>query len=215
MIRWRQAVDGFADFGMTFGNPGFARCAQAYGAQGRHVTDSANFGPALEAAFTAGGVHLIAVPIDYRKTSACSSTSCAIEASRGDSMDRFTGGCLCGDVRIVASGRPYRVGLCHCLDCRKHHGALFHASAIFHENAVAIEGETRAFGGRCFCPRCGSSVFARSGDEIEVSVGSLDALDQLMPTYELWTLRRERWLPPFPLSRRYERDREATGRHDE
>ena len=40
-------------------------------------------------------------------------------------MDRVTGGCLCGDVRIVASGRPYRVGLCHCLDCRKHHGALF------------------------------------------------------------------------------------------
>ena len=34
-------------------------------------------------------------------------------------MDRYTGGCLCGDVRIVAAGRPYRVGLCHCLDCRK------------------------------------------------------------------------------------------------
>jgi hypothetical protein len=45
----------------------------------------------------------------------------------------FTGGCLCGSVRIVASGRPYRVGVCHCLDCRKHHGALFHGSAIFHE----------------------------------------------------------------------------------
>ena len=23
---------------------------------------------------------------------------------------------LCGNVRIVASGLPYRVGLCHCLD---------------------------------------------------------------------------------------------------
>ncbi len=51
-------------------------------------------------------------------------------------MDRFTGGCLCGSVRIVASGRPYRVGLCHCLDCRKHHGALFHASAIFPPGTV-------------------------------------------------------------------------------
>ncbi|RKI33259.1 hypothetical protein D7Y27_35050 [Corallococcus sp. AB004] len=43
--------------------------------------------------------------------------------------ERFTGGCLCGSLRIVASGRPCRVGVCHCLDCRKHHGALFHACA--------------------------------------------------------------------------------------
>ena len=63
-------------------------------------------------------------------------------------MDRFTGGCLCGNVRIVASGRPYRVGLCHCLDCRKHHGALFHASAVFPQDAVTIDGETRDYAGR-------------------------------------------------------------------
>jgi len=67
-------------------------------------------------------------------------------------MERFTGGCLCGDVRIVASGRRYRVGLCHCLDCRKHHGALFHASAIFPQDAVTIDGETRDFAGRHFLP---------------------------------------------------------------
>lgn len=130
-------------------------------------------------------------------------------------MDRFTGGCLCGDVRIVASGRPYRVGLCHCLDCRKHHGALFHASAIFPEEAVAIEGEPRDYEGRFFCPRCGSSVFARSTDEIEVHLGSLDAPNQLVPTYESWVVRRESWLPPFPLTRRYDRDREGTGRSEE
>ena len=106
-------------------------------------------------------------------------------------MDGFTGGCLCGNVRIVASGRPYRVGLCHCLDCRKHHGALFHASAVFPQDAVTIDGETGDYAGRFFCPRCGSSVFARSADEIEVNLGSLDAPDQLMPTYESWIVRRE------------------------
>ena len=62
-------------------------------------------------------------------------------------MDRFTGGCLCGNVRIVASGLPYRVGICHCLDCRKHHGALFHASAVFPQDAVTIDGETRDYAG--------------------------------------------------------------------
>ena len=127
-------------------------------------------------------------------------------------MDRFTGGCLCGDVRITAMGQPNRVGLCHCLDCRKHHGALFYAAAIFPQDAVTIEGEPAGYAGRNFCPRCGSSVFARSGDEIEVHLGALDALDQLTPTYECWTIRREAWLPEFPLAQRYERDRTEDGR---
>ena len=122
-------------------------------------------------------------------------------------MEPVTGGCLCGKVRITASGAPYRVGLCHCLDCRKHHGALFHASAIFPESAVMVEGETRSYAGRHFCPQCGSPVFSRSGDEIELHLGTLDAPDQFVPTYELWTERRETWLPPFPLKRSYERDR--------
>ena len=130
-------------------------------------------------------------------------------------MPDLTGGCLCGDVRIRASGEPYRVGLCHCLDCRRHHGALFAATAIFREDAVTVEGETREYQGRHFCPRCGSSIFARTGDEVEVHLGALDAPNQLKPTYELWTVRRESWLPPFPLKTRYERDREGGGRSEE
>ncbi|MFN3481787.1 GFA family protein [Rhabdaerophilum calidifontis] len=126
-------------------------------------------------------------------------------------MEQHAGGCLCGDVRFVASGRPLRVGLCHCLDCRKHHGALFHASAIFPQQAVTISGGTGKYRGRHFCPRCGSSVFGKTGAEIEIHLGALDAPDQFTPTYELWTLRREAWLPAFPLARRYLRDRDDTG----
>ena len=122
--------------------------------------------------------------------------------------ERFTGGCLCGDVRFVAEGPPDRVGLCHCLDCRKHHGALFFAAAMFPVDAVTIEGPTCDYEGRCFCPRCGSSVFARSEDEIEVHLGALDAPDQLRPTYESWVVRREAWLPAFPLEERYPRNRD-------
>jgi hypothetical protein len=140
-------------------------------------------------------------------------------------MDQFTGSCLCGEVRIVATGEPDRVGICHCLDCRKHTGSLFHASGIFPAEAVTIEGETRAYEGgtseagtpsaRHFCPRCGSSVFARSGDEVEVSLGALDAPDRLTPTYELWTVRRESWLPPFPFKHSYPHDREGQGRTED
>ena len=118
-------------------------------------------------------------------------------------MRRVTGGCLCGAVRIIATGEPYRVGLCHCLDCRKHHGAPFHASAVFPESAVTVTGETRAFRGRHFCPACGSPVFGRSGDEVEVNLGTFDEPDRFRPTYELWTTRREGWLPAFSGLRGY------------
>ncbi len=113
-------------------------------------------------------------------------------------MNKITGGCLCGGVRFSAGGDPDRVGVCHCLDCRKHHGALFYAAAIFPEDAVTIEGKVSEYEGRCFCPRCGSSVFARSEGEVELHLGALDAPDQFAPTYELWVERRESWLPAFP-----------------
>jgi len=130
-------------------------------------------------------------------------------------MSRYTGGCLCGSVRIEASGLPHRVGICHCTDCRKHHGALFQAYAVFPAEAVAIVGEASSFAGRYFCPYCGSSVFCRSADEVEVNLGALDAPDQLQPTYELWTVRRESWLPPFAVTRRYEHDRVSASRFED
>ena len=129
--------------------------------------------------------------------------------------EQHRGGCVCGDVRLVASGRPYRVGLCHCLDCRKHHGALFFAGAMYPASEVTITGETSEYRGRHFCARCGSSVFNRFGDEVEVHLGALDAPDQLTPTYECWTIRREAWLPAFAGMKRYDRDRDAATRHEE
>lgn len=129
-------------------------------------------------------------------------------------MERFEGGCLCGQVRIVATGQPYRVGVCHCLDCRKHHGALFLATAMFPEQAVQVTGTTHHYRNRHFCPRCGSSVFSRTGDEVELHLGALDEVDRLAPSYELWTVRREAWLPPFPLARHYPRERTSGGRHE-
>jgi acetolactate synthase-1/2/3 large subunit len=65
MIRWKQAADGFPDFGMTFGNPDFVTYAKAYGMKGVWVEGADGLAPALEAAFTAGGMHLVAVPVDY------------------------------------------------------------------------------------------------------------------------------------------------------
>ena len=65
MIRWKQAVDKFPDFGMTFGNPDFVSYAQAYGAQGSRVEASEDFVSVLQSAFERGGVHVVVVPVDY------------------------------------------------------------------------------------------------------------------------------------------------------
>ncbi len=65
MIRWKQAADGFADFGMTFGNPDFVTYARAYGMKGTRVESADGLAPALEAAFAARGMHLVVVPVDY------------------------------------------------------------------------------------------------------------------------------------------------------
>jgi acetolactate synthase-1/2/3 large subunit len=69
MIRWKQAVDGFPDFGMTFGNPDFVAYASAFGIKGSRVESADGLAPALKAAFARGGVHLIVVPVDYTENS--------------------------------------------------------------------------------------------------------------------------------------------------
>ena len=65
MIRWKQAVDEFVDFGMTFGNPDFVAYAHAYGAQGARVESTDDLVPVLQSAFERGGVHLVVAPVDY------------------------------------------------------------------------------------------------------------------------------------------------------
>ncbi len=65
MIRWKQAVDHFSDWGLTFGNPDFVKYAEAYGARGARVAATEALAPTLDAAFRAGGVHLVVTPIDY------------------------------------------------------------------------------------------------------------------------------------------------------
>ena len=65
MIRWKQGIDAFTDWGLTFGNPDFVKYAESYGAKGSRVDTADGLVPALEAAFKGRGVHLVTVPVDY------------------------------------------------------------------------------------------------------------------------------------------------------
>src|SRR6202051_3291386 len=65
MIRWKQAVDHFPDFGMTFNNLDFVKYAEACGAKGTRVGAIGELQSTLKKAFADKGVHLVIVPVDY------------------------------------------------------------------------------------------------------------------------------------------------------
>lgn len=118
-----------------------------------------------------------------------------------EDQDILTGGCACGQLTFKVRGRPKRVGLCHCLTCRKISGSAFNAFAVFPADQVTVSGESHGWEASPgsprdrFCPRCGSQVFQwDGGDEIELKLGAFDRTDLFTPTYETWTKRRESWL---------------------
>ena len=65
MIRWKQANMGFADWGLTYGNPDFVKYAESYGAHGHRVTSAESLPALLRKCLDTPGVHLVEVPIDY------------------------------------------------------------------------------------------------------------------------------------------------------
>jgi len=114
-----------------------------------------------------------------------------------------TGGCACGQLTFETRGEPKRVGLCHCMTCRKISGAPVSAYVIFAVDQVTISGDFRSWSATpktedCFCPICGSQVFARYSDiEIEIRLGGQDLPARLFRALEV--LDRERQTSRGPL----------------
>jgi acetolactate synthase-1/2/3 large subunit len=65
MIRWKQYILGYPDFGLEFTNPDFVLYARSFGAKGHRVASAGEFAPLLDSCFREGGLHLIDLPIDY------------------------------------------------------------------------------------------------------------------------------------------------------
>ncbi|MCP4222611.1 MAG: GFA family protein [Actinomycetia bacterium] len=94
-----------------------------------------------------------------------------------------SGGCLCGGVRYVISGKLRDVWYCHCEHCRRITGHHMAASAA-PSDQFAFEADSSLtwyshqpdveYG---FCRQCGSSLFWRSEgrpQEISICAGTLD-----------------------------------------
>jgi len=126
---------------------------------------------------------------------------------------RRSGSCLCGGIQFSVTGDPFRIGLCHCKDCRKASGSTFSAFAVWPLEAFETTGIVSSYGDRSFCPTCGGRVPLVRENEVEVTIGSLDEVptEALEPSYELWINRREHWLQPLPGARQFEHDRVEDG----
>jgi len=65
MIRWKQANMGFADWGLTYGNPDFVKYAESYGANGYRVENAEALPNLLSRCLDTPGVNVIDCPVDY------------------------------------------------------------------------------------------------------------------------------------------------------
>lgn len=108
----------------------------------------------------------------------------ACASTEGRAACDITGGCLCGAVRYRVSTPAKSTYHCHCLMCRKIHGALFATFSVFPSTSWKLTkgqlsvycsspGTTRQFCGTCGCQIL--STVSSVDEDVFVTCGSMDA----------------------------------------
>ena len=121
------------------------------------------------------------------------------------------GRCFCGRIRYEIRGTPFNATLCHCDDCRRAAGAPIVGWFSCRPAELAWTGTPKTFASsagatRGFCGDCGTALtYARDNlDEVDVTLASLDAPDQLPPRDHTQHRGRIAWidrlaeLPAYP-----------------
>ena len=128
----------------------------------------------------------------------------------------LTGGCLCGGTRYVVSSRPYGLGNCHCVDCRRASGAPFVTwGSVPAKDVRIVSGEPRKIGFagrvRTFASCCGTPLFFEEqpdAGELDLAIATLDAPHEFPPVKNIWVEDKLPWvqldpaIPSFPKSSR-------------
>jgi hypothetical protein len=128
----------------------------------------------------------------------------------------LTGGCFCKFVRYRIDATPFHEANCHCTICRRTSGAAYVTWFSVPVRAFTLmAGEPSSFsssdhGTRTFCPRCGTPLTfssRKSGDEIDVTTGSLDEPAKVPPKIDIYVSSKLPWvvldedLPSFSTER--------------
>ena len=119
----------------------------------------------------------------------------------------LTGGCQCGKVRYALYAEPARSSICHCRMCQKAFGSVFAPLCVVKRADFAwTRGEPGVFLSspiveRGFCRDCGTPLSIRDldGDEMDVSIGSLDEPARVRPAKQFGTELRLSWFADLHL----------------
>jgi hypothetical protein len=132
---------------------------------------------------------------------------------------KIDGGCHCGYITYEAEAFPERASICHCTDCQTLSGTAFRTSIptvedglrfLSGEPAVYVKtGESGAKRAQAFCPRCGSPIYATSvgaGPKVyNIRIGTVRQRNDLVPSRQIWSRSRQRWLDGLPSIRGLEK----------
>jgi hypothetical protein len=125
------------------------------------------------------------------------------------------GGCLCGAVRYVLKGDPLAVAICHCTHCQRQSGSILSFNVVVAEADYDQGGETMVYVDkgdsgqplyRHFCGSCGSPIFTKTAlapGKVVVRAGTLDSMEELLPTTEIYTDHAVKWLAPVAGAARF------------
>ena len=122
------------------------------------------------------------------------------------------GGCVCGEVRYRATGKPAVAMVCHCRYCQHRLGTAFSTLAYFDDKNVEIlkgkltmhehrSDETGRWLRMEFCPTCGTTVThtveVRPGLR-GIAIGTFDDPDWVTIERHIWLKSKRKWVPVPP-----------------
>jgi hypothetical protein len=118
----------------------------------------------------------------------------------------ITGSCLCGAISYSISQNIGDIVHCHCIKCRKAHGAAFSSVAKIEDNNFSITGKNTLSSyqsspgkTRYFCSCCGSQIYAKrdNTDFIILRLGTLNDESMISSQYQeakhIWLAEKACW----------------------
>jgi len=118
---------------------------------------------------------------------------------------KYSGQCLCGQIRYTVDVEPAFAGNCHCKDCQRASGSAYIPALIFPESSVKVIGEATYFESqadsgnlhrRGFCSTCGSRLFAKFSNlpgMFGIAAGTLDVSACYSPKVDFFAASAAVW----------------------